>query len=102
MSLTRGGSGATRSITRTAAARMRSTSSVASRWRSSSARSTAAATRLLANEVAVFGEGGFPADIQHFAGPVALFGLVALEQRPRQVDLVRLGRPVGQTQRDAA
>ena len=38
-SLTRGASGATRSITRTAAARMRSTSSVAPRCRSSRARS---------------------------------------------------------------
>src|SRR5438445_10152249 len=102
MSLTRGGSGATRSITRTAAARMRSTSSVASRWRSSSARSTAAATLLLVNEFTVFGAGSRTPHVQHFAGPVAILGLVALEQHPRQVDLVRLGRPVGQTQRDAA
>src|SRR5437763_1591945 len=101
MSLTRGRSGATRSMTRTAAARMRSTSSVASRWRSSSARSTAAVTRLLVNELTVFGPGGSAPDVQRFAGPLRLLGLVALEQHPRQVDFVRLGRPIGQTERDA-
>src|SRR6516165_5644309 len=102
MSLTRGGSGATRSITRTAAARMRSTSSVASRCRSSRARSTAAATLLSVNELTVFGAGRLAPDVQHLARPVSVFGVVALEEHPRQVDLVRLGRPVGKTQRDAA
>src|SRR5271166_3071686 len=99
MSLTRGGSGATRSITRTAAARMRSTSSVASRCRSSSARSTAAVTLLLVwlegNAPTVLGAGGLAPDVQQFAGPLRILGLVVLEQRPCQVDLVRLGRPVG-------
>src|SRR5947209_14940245 len=102
MSLTRGGSGATRSITRTAAARIRSTSSVASRWRSSSARSTAAVTRLLVNELTVFGAGGLSPNAQHFAGPLCIFGVVPLEQHAGQVDLVCLRRPIGQTERDAA
>src|ERR1700722_11915345 len=102
ISLTRGGSGATRSITRTAAARMRSTSSVASRCRSSSARSTAAATLLSVNEVAVLGPGGLAPDIQQFAGPLPFFGFVPFEEHPRQVDLVRLGRSVGQPERNAA
>src|SRR5271170_7660819 len=102
MSLTRGGSGATRSMTRTAAPRMRSTSSVASRWRSSRARSTAAVTRLLVNELTVFGAGSLAADVQHLAGPITAFGLVALEQHSGQVDLVRLGRPVGQAECNTA
>src|SRR5437588_11635106 len=107
MSLTRGGSGATRSITRTAAARMRSTSSVASRCRSSSARSTAAATRLVAaplmgNGLTVFGADRLTTNVEHLAGPLRAFGLDMLEQHPGQVDFVRLGWPVGQSQCDAA
>src|SRR6185437_12588634 len=102
ISLTRGGSGAARSMTRTAAASMRSTSSVASRWRSSSARSTAAVTRLEVNELTVFGARGRAPHVKHLAGPVTFLGLVTLEQHPGEVHLVCLGRPVCQTQGDAA
>src|SRR6202000_2984070 len=99
MSLTRGGSGATRSITRTAAAKMRSTSSVASRWPSSRARSTAALTRLplaglVGNGLTVFGADRLAADVQHLAGPLPALGLDVLEQHPGQVDLLRLSAPL--------